>query len=150
MLPLSQWSSGAKIVAGGIITTAAVVAALQALSDYLPVTHPQMMAEFDKRRVVRIQETTEMVSKAVEPLQKELAWVRQDQLTSRIISLTATVSSLQGELVTLTIEDRKNPNNPIIVRRIREVEDTVKGLNEEIASSQCQLDVLRGSGRVCQ
>lgn len=151
-LPFSEWPRAVKTMAAGIVALAGVIAAVTTIDSAVPrfVTRQEMLDELDKRRVVRVQETRDMIADAIAPLDKQLHFLRQDQLASRILSIQTAMSQLSGELVDMTLQDQKTPNTPIIIRRIREIEDKLDQLSAAQDDVQCQLDLLQGSGRTCQ
>lgn len=139
-------------MAAGIVTIGAVIGALEVISAQIPefVTKGELLAELERRNVLRIEETKEMIGSAVDPMKRELNWLRQDQLTSRILTIQTSIAVLQGELIDLTLRDRDTPGDPIIVRRIRDIENEITMAKNNLLDSECQLEVLRGSGRDCQ
>ena len=152
ILPVSQWPRAAKTLATAIVSLAALVAALTTINTAVPrfVTREEMIEELEKRRVTRVQETKEMIQEAIAPLDRQLTYVRQDQLASRILSIQTAMSQLNGELVDMTLQEQKTPGTPIIIRRIREIEARLQELVDAQSEAQCQLALLQGSGRTCQ
>lgn len=139
-------------IAGGLTFLVLVGNALGAgrvIINAMPwVTEPQMIAELDRRRVIRISEQTEMlkpITKALEEIQttqrvqgNQIREIYSDRANDRISNLEFQINQLQVTAINVEDAVNKDPANASIRLLLNQTKEKIADLRARLAVAQCE------------